>query len=464
MMRNWMSATLLVLAPLLAQAQTVAEFRNTIAVSVQSKDGLQRVELPAAVHQGLQRADMGDLRVFNAAGEALPFAFAGSRERAKVQAAAHTLPFFPQVQKTNAPQTGGLDLQVKQMADGTLVSLRTSPKGKAEPTTRVTSYIVDASKVKEPLAALDVDWVLADDARSFQLRVESSDDLQHWNTLVGNAPLLDIEHAGERLSRKRVEFSATKAKYLRLTWQRGSFELKQLKAETAATMAQAEYRSLQFTATAGEKAGEYLFDLGGRVPAERVALELPQANTVAPVRILTRDNKEKAWRDIGSATFYRLTRDGIELASPAIALYGAPERYVLLRVDNKSGGLGNGMPKLNVEWQPASIVFAARGEGPYKIAYGNAQAASSSLALTQLMPGYESGTEYKLALAKTGEPVAQVVAEPTVVQTVVKQAGSKQGVLWLVLLGGVALLGWMAWKLGRQLNTPDTPKKPEPDA
>jgi hypothetical protein len=453
-----------------AQAQAVSEFRNTLPIMTQGKDGLHRVELPAAVHQGMMRADMGDLRVFNANGEVLPFAFAGSRERVSAKPAAQVLPFFPQMQKAASSQTGGIDLQVKQLPDGTLVSLRTSPKGKAEPTMRVGAYLVDASKVKEPLAALELDWVVTDETRSGRLRVEASDDLQRWSTLASDAPLLDIEHGGERLSRKRVEFAAAKAKYLRLTFQREAFELKKLQVEGSAGTTQTDYRQLQFTATAGEKQGEYLFDLGGRLPVERVALELPQANTVAPTRILTRAGKEQPWRDAGSATFYRLTRDGVELTSPAAALYGSAERNVLLRVDSRSGGLGVGMPKLIVEWQPSSIVFAARGEGPYRLAYGNPNAHPSSLVLTQLMPGYEPGREYALPAAKTGDPVAQGVTEPGVVETVVKKAGTKQGVLWLVLLAGVALLGWMAWKLGRQLGVDQrgaeqqAAKKAEPGA
>lgn len=440
-------------------AQTLESFRHALPVTAQDRQGLQRVELPAAVHHGMARADMGDLRVFNAAGEALPLAFAGLRERASNRPSTHVLPFFPQTQKVGAPP-GGIDLQVKQLRDGTLVSLRTTPK--AETTVRTVSYLVDASKIKEPLTALELDWTVTDESRSGRLRVEASDDLRSWQTLASEAPLLDIEHGGERLARKRVEFGATKAKYLRLTWQRDAFQLKQLKADGAATAIQAEYRRLQFAARSGEKTGEYLFDLGGRLPVERVTLELPQANTVAPVRFFVRADEKQPWRDAGSATFYRLTRDSVELVSPAIALYGPTERHLLMRVDAKGGGLGAGMPKLTVEWQPQSIVFAARGEGPYRIAYGNASATSAALALNQLMPGYETGSEYTLPLAKTGDAVAQAVIEPGVVEVVTKQAVSKQGVLWLVLLAGVAVLGWMAWKLSRQMNAEQAAqKKPE---
>ena len=432
-----------------AGAQSVEDFRQVMPIVTQSKDGLQRVELPAAVHLGAARADLGDLRVFNATGENLPFAFAGSRQRTSAKPGSYTLPFFPQTQKVGAP-AGGLDLQVRQLPDGTLVSLRTTPK--TESTTRTTAYLADASKIGEPIAALELDWTVTEESRSGRLRVESSDDLKYWNTLANDAPLLDIEHGGERLARKRVEFSPVKAKYLRLTWQREAFRLNALRADAQSTTVPAEYRRLAFNATAGEKPGEYLIDLGGRLPMERVALELPQGNTVAPTRILTRSDAKQPWRDIGSATFYRLTRDGVELASPPVELGGWPERYLLLRVDGKGGGVGGGMPKLTVEWQPRSIVFAARGEGPFRIAYGNPAAASATFALTELLPGYENGAEYKLPVARAGEAVAQQVTEPTAVQQLVKQAGSKQGVLWLVLLAGVAFLGWMAWHLGKQLQ------------
>lgn len=446
-------------------AQTVEDFRHVMPVTAQSADGLQRVELPAAVHQGAARADLGDLRVFNAGGETLPFAFAGSPQRLNTRPGSYTLPFFPQTQKVGAP-AAGLDLQVKQLPDGTLVSLRSVPKvAPSAPTTRTTAYLVDASKLKEPIAALELDWTVTDESRSGRLRVEASDDLKSWSTLASDAPLLDIEHGGERLARKRVEFSPVKAKYLRLTWQREAFQLNTLRADGPSASAPVEYRRIEFTATPGEKPGEYLFDLLGRLPMERVSLALPQANTVAPARIQTRTDAKQPWRDVGAATFYRLTRDGVELTPPPATLNAMPERYLLLRVDGKGGGIGTGMPKLVIEWQPRSIVFAARGQGPFRIAYGNAGVVPATFALTELLPGYESGSEYALPLAKAGEPAAQQISEPGIVQKVVKQAGSKQGVLWLVLLAGVAMLGWMAWHLGRQLS-PDksAQEKAEPRA
>lgn len=439
-----------VLGGRVAVAQPVEDFRHVMPVATQSKDGLQRVELPAAVHQGAARADLGDLRVFNAGGETLPFAFAGPRQKVQTKPGSFALPFFPQTQKVGAP-SGGLDLQVKQLADGTLVSLRTAPK--AETALRTVSYLVDASKIDEPIAALELDWTVTEDSRSGKLRVEASDNLKYWTTLASDAPLLDIEYGGEKLLRKRVEFDPVKTKYLRLTWQREAFKLTGLKADARSTTAPAEYRRIAFTAAPGEKPGEYLVDLGGRLPMERAALELPQANTVAPTRMFTRGDAKQPWREVGSATFYRLTRDGVELVAPPAEMSGWTERYLLLRVDGKGGGVGAGMPKLVVEWQPRSIVFAARGAGPFRIAYGNAAAAPAVFALPELLPGNEPGAEYKLPVASAGESVAQQVSEPTVVQQVVRQAGTKQGVLWLVLLVGVGFLGWMAWHLGRQLKT-----------
>jgi hypothetical protein len=44
-------------------------------------------------------------------------------------------------------------------------------------------------------------------------------------------------------------------------------------------------------------------------------------------------------------------------------------------------------------WVPQEIVFAARGTGPFLIAYGNVAAASSALPVTTLVPGYASCAE-----------------------------------------------------------------------
>jgi hypothetical protein len=121
-------------------------------------------------------------------------------------------------------------------------------------------------------------------------------------------------------------------------------------------------------------------------------------------------------------------------------------------VEQKGGGLGTGMPQLEVNWMPRQIVFVARGEGPYSLAFGKSDAQPASFAVSNLIPGYKPYAEFSLPLASTGTPSADPVDGHLSWNEWLRQTDWKRFTLWAMLLGGVALLAWMAWRLTHQMN------------
>ena len=81
-------------AGMTAFAQAPGDFRWEAPVAVSGSDALNRLTLPFEAYRDA-RADFADLRLFNAAGEALPIAFAG--EPAPVVTGPRTAPLavFP---------------------------------------------------------------------------------------------------------------------------------------------------------------------------------------------------------------------------------------------------------------------------------------------------------------------------------------------------------------------------------
>lgn len=454
-------------APAPVCAESPGDFRVRIPLATQNAEGLHRVEVPLAVYQGAARADLGDLRVFNGRGEKVPFAFAGDSRREILQRATVNLPFFPLYRQTGEPlsaQSASIDLQIRQRPDGTLISLR-SGGVKAQSRQLPYAYLVDASRNKEALRALQFDWA-GRAGQIARLHIESSDDLKSWQTLVASAPLLNLEFGGERLVQNRIEFAPAKPKYLRLTWDRDAFELRSLQAEIPDAEVQPAFRTLKIDGKAGDKEGDYVFDLGARVPVERLHLALPQPNTLAPAQVFSRGDAKSEWRRAGTTTFYRLTRDGAEVVSPPLTFAPRSERFWLVRIEQKGGGLGSGMPQLEVNWMPRQIVFVARGEGPYSLAYGKSDAKPASFAVSNLIPGYKPYDEFALPLALAGAPSTDAVDGNMPLNEWLRQTDWKRVLLWTLLLGGVALLAWMAWRLTRQMNAApdgaaDNAKKPK---
>jgi hypothetical protein len=327
----------------------------------------------------------------------------------------------------------------------------------------VVGYFVDLSNLDRALRAIDFDWQAVPDGFAGKIRIDASEDLGSWTTLVSAAPLVSLEMAGQRLQQKRVELPQHKVKYLRLSWAHGSGaapEITSARGEPVGRIVEAPREWLPFDSMKGGKPGEYLFDLRGHLPVDRVRLQLPEVNTVVQVELLARDKSDAPWRPVARGVAYRLRRDGSEITSPELQTGVVTERYWLLRVDQRGGGIGSGVPKMETGWVPASLVFAARGAPPFQLAYGSREAKPASYAIETLIPGYRDAGGAKIRAAKTG---AQQTVNPSGAQALAqRELGGeaqlrekidwKRWSLWGALVLGVLVLGFMAWRLMCQMN------------
>jgi hypothetical protein len=107
------------------------------------------------------------------------------------------------------------------------------------------------------------------------------------------------------------------------------------------------------------------------------------------------------------------------------------------------------MPILYAGWVPQKIVFAARGEAPFQIAYGSARALPAGYPIETLVPGWRNDARPKL-------PQAQTLPEHLLggAASLQRQYDRKTWGLWTALVLGVAVLGWMAWRLAKQMQSP----------
>ncbi len=200
---------------LAAQAQSPADFAWRLPLSTASDGAFFRVEVPPSLYEGAVRADLGDVRVFNGEGAAVPLAFLARPAAAREAAAPVALPLFPLRVDRNRRDLGDLTMSVRRDAAGTTVNLATRD-GAAVAGERLAGYLVDASALSAPPVVLTL--MLPDGANvSTRVRVEGSDDLAAWRVLNGFAPVLAVEFGGRRLALDRVDLAPGPAKYLRIT-------------------------------------------------------------------------------------------------------------------------------------------------------------------------------------------------------------------------------------------------------
>ncbi|HEV8647100.1 MAG TPA: DUF3999 domain-containing protein [Burkholderiales bacterium] len=430
--------------------ESPGDFAFAVPIEGLGGDALYRVAIPQAVYEAAAFPDLRDLRVFNGAGEVVPYAFRPV-ERTMEKPAPVALAIFP-LRGPRDARSEDLDLSFDK--SGGKVSVRLSSRQAKAGPQALLGYLIDASVLKTPLNGIEMDWGRAAADRLVSARLEAGDDLKHWTILAADAPLGALAHAGRRLERKAIEYRSLKAKYLRLMWTdpAQAIELTAIAGLSPEQHAQPErsWKEVVATLDAG-KPDEYLADLGGRFPVDRLALRLPQENTIVPIQFLSRGKPEDKWMPVTRAVVYRLKQNGRELVSPDIAVGVNSHRYWMLRVDPAAGGIGSGSLIVRVGWTPREIVFTARGSGPFRMAYGNSKAQAGSLGIETLVPGWRTDQEPQMSVASTG-PAQKFAGESAARQRIdVKKWG-----LWAALFAGVAVLAWMAWRLSKQMQRPDT--------
>lgn len=431
----------------ICMAQTLDEFAFALPVEGTGGDAFYRVAITQPVYEATAFADLRDLRVFNGNDEAVPYAFRPVEQRSQ-QPEPVSLPFFP-LRGPRDARAEDLDLSVGRSGDKVSVRLR----GRGDPGAQkvLLGYLIDASELKTPLSGLAVAWGTAAPDQLTSVRIEAGDDLKHWATLVTDAPLGGVSHAGQRLERNTIEYRKQQAKYLRLTWLDvdRAIELKSVRGLVPEQWEQPDRMWKEIAATPDPGSpGDFLFDLEGRFPIDRLEFRLPQENTVIPVQVYSRNDPKDKWMSVAATVAYRLKQDGRELASPALVLGTNTQRYWMLRVNTKAGGIGAGALGMKAGWTPRELVFNARGSGPFRIAYGNARAEPGALPLETLVPGLRTDHEPKIALATTGAPQKLAGMAATA-----PRIDARKWALWAALAAGVAVLAWMAWKLSAQMKS-----------
>jgi hypothetical protein len=397
------------------------------------------------VQLNARQADLGDVRVFNAAGE--PQAYALSRQSSQRTESRNVadVKWFPLYAADTQESLPGVVM--KTTTEGTLVEIK--PSSAAKPGKQVLrGWVLDASAIKAPLQQLSLDW--SREQEGFQrFSIEASDDLQRWEPW-GEGQVARLSFADERVEQHDVSLPGRSARYLRLVWKGQAAPLLTSAKLVSATRSSLPMPLVWSQPLAGTrlKAGEYSWQLPTGLSVERLRIELKQPNTLAPVTLAGRSDAKQLWQPLNNGLLYRLTQNGQDVVQDELQLPGQVVTELKLQVDERGGGLGADAPALRFAVRATQLVFLARGEPPFSLALGNASVKAASLPLSTLIPDYSAERLNTLGQAKVVGDVA--VASPVVVAAVEDGPNWKKLGLWAVLLLGVAALGAMAYSLLRK--------------
>ncbi len=431
------------------------DFAYGMELSVSGNNSMYGLILPVEVYQGCTRADLGDLRVFNAQ-YTVPYVLR-SQVSKKTERAAQALPFFPLFTDTQDTSSSPPDLHIATNSQGTIIDIRQNRQGESSQVNQIiTAYILDTSSLEHPADWLDLTWAGQGEQFSTSVRLESSKDMNSWYSQVRSAALAELRFDGHALLRKRIVVpqGIHRKTYLRLSWPAGKegITLTSIKAgyNREAQNQSRTFQRLTGTALPLTEQGVvgYEYDSKGFFPVDQLKVHLAEQNSLAQIMLFSRATEEVPWQRRASLLAYRLTVDGVSLNNGTSTINRITDRYWRLEIAENSGI--RQVPILELGWLPGQLLFLAQGEQPYTLAYGRAGLQPTRYQVDRLLKAVDPQSEKKLVTPAQAGPEKILGGGERL--TVNEELPWQQWLLWLVLFAGVLLVGMMALKLYRDMN------------
>lgn len=408
--------------------------------------------LPLEVYRSVAHPDLTDMCVVNSSGEVVPFALERPEAPRSRKPEPVSLRLFP-IRSTSEGTGQALRLRLREGETAVEIERRTA----AASTDHPSSYLVDARMLQSPIDEIRIAWDAAASDFSGRLQIDASDDLEDWRPVSSGAQIVSLHYAGQEFVRNEFPIAQTRASFLRLTWSSaaGSPAITSVEAIPTATEAPQRRVSFQVAGSTTQREGEFDFNLGARLPVEQVNLLLPESNSVVHAEFLIPVSGTRDWHRVAEAQIYTLAVPGSgDLVNDPISVPPTPEQHWRVRISKAGGGIGHGVPRFEVSWIPSEVVFLARGRGPFKLLYGDADAQPLALAPDAILnpTGSEDVSHRSLQPGSATLESAQLLGGPTRLVPAAASPNWKRWVLWTVLLLGVGVLGSMAWTLLRSLK------------
>lgn len=447
-------------------------YRYEAPIAVQRSAPFVEAVLPAEAYarsrRGLDAAGLADLRIVDARGERVPFAWLAARggESATRETlrdvAMFALPARPAAD-------GSWRAPIDVVVDGDRVRVRRlGGSTAAAPGGRSGGWVFDLGERKPGEPAPDELRLVWSGPEEFSAAFDlaTSDDLRSWR-FAGGGQVLALQpgspSGAAALTQPKVVLPASAGRFVRLVWADAAAAPRVTAARAVTlereTIVRDAPAALSFDAQPASAAAaadplaarSAVFDLGGTLPLVDVALQWKAGTHVAPVRIQGRERSDEPWRELGAAVFYRLEREGSVSVSPAWGWRGGT-RYLRFVPDARAAALDAAQTRLLVHADLAHLVFATQGTPPYRVQLGAAQAPSAALPIGALVPALDDErARFGAATIGAWSEVATVARRDEARE---REAALRPWLLWAVLVAGVAGLAFMVWRLARGARAP----------
>lgn len=447
------SALLLVFVAASCGAQPLARsaFAWHAPLELPAGTSVARVNLPPEALLRLQSRDARDLRVFNSAGEAVPYAFMPVPPAPTTSTRSYAALQLQSGAASRGRPQGSVQVRIEEGGSRRAVWVDLASSGGSGGATAQSALFATRDE-QQTLKALKVQGSLPSNT-PVQVLLSTSTDLAQWSSVPVRGRLYRFDGEGAPAN-DTLEFETPlriEGRYLRLDWDAPGVAVQAVSAIAAPSVpTPASVRAQLPPAKAVDK-GALEIETGFLTPMAAITLGTATPNTLLPVRILGRNEAGQPWRTLAHTVVYRLGTGAGEGVNPPAPLNGASVRS--LRIESTSGvDLATAQLKAQAEFEPIRLAFVASGAAPFELALGRAGAAPGAVAYSAVAAAIGTRMLKELPEATVGAARPADRAHPSLLESVWPSSPGKPTVLWTVLIAGVLILAAVAWSLLRQLK------------
>lgn len=426
------------------------DYASGMTVDASYQRPMIEMVLPDEVYRLVTRADLGDLRVFNADGMPVPHAFCAAPQSMAPQVTEQSLQVFV-LRGRDQVYTESSRVNV-ETSSGTRVDVQES----AAPAPEVVSgliHIIDARDT-EPLRAIRFDWRSPDGASEVKVRIEASDDLDRWQTVVSASTLLLAQQGERELRRERIQLPLREYEYLRVQRVDDGPPLI-VNSVTAEEVSEAEeIEPMWFTATrvASDEAGALMFDAEHVAPVTYARVRLKQENSTASVALQSRPDDESPWRNRWRGESYVIVSETVRRESPPARFQPTTDRYWRMQILKDPQVYQDSA--LELGYRPARLRFLAQGARPFTVAFGSRRAEVARPAVCDGLLADVSAAHRERIIEPGYAGQIMPLGGADALKVPPKKTPLKVVILWVVLVVGVAVLVGMALSLLKRVRQP----------
>jgi hypothetical protein len=391
---------------------------------------------------------MGDIRVFDEAGNAVPFVIRRA-PGITVTPPPEDVPFFRWDEDNDAALPGSTDIVIN--AEGAVLNIKSSS---SRPSV-APAYLLDLSGLSAAPSMLNITLREEGELYNTSVRLYSSPDLSQWREFEKPQTLAWF---GNGAGRELLELPRGNNRYLLIKFDKPRIDRQGTDGpgsswDLSPRSIRAVFESLEIPPMTREKtiAGSWQgegrrivdYNAGGFYPLTAIDFPLPQADSIE-VRVKNKVFEQEEWSFAARTNLFRISAGtGEQRTSEALEINSSAPFWEL----EAAGDVAfSSLPGCTIRWAVYELVFLGRGAGPWTLAWGNGD--------------YGPRAEGDLKLPETGGPeieTARPLGEPvyrTGPRTATRRFGGDWGqfVLWAVLILAVILLSGLALYIARAMK------------